>query len=289
MTHDERRVALVTGGGNGIGLAAVERFLAEGARVMALDRDRDALDALEADHSADELVVATCDVTRSQDIADAVNECLDRWDRLDVTYANAGVTAVEPIAEITDSAWARVLDTNLGGVFFTIRESARAMKPGSSIVVTASTNAFWVESGLAHYNASKGGTVALVRTAALELAQYGIRVNAVAPGLIRTRLTNFITEDESNSGQYLSQIPLQRFGTPTDVVDAVAFLTSPGASWITGATLVIDGGQTLGAPLPQSTAAGLVGRSTPGRGAAHDAENAAPPTDFWAADKERSQ
>jgi len=117
------------------------------------------------------------------------------------------------------------------------------------------------DSGLAHYNASKGGAVALVRTAALELAHRGIRVNAVAPGLIRTRLTTFVTEDEAASKQYLGQIPLKRFGTPTDVVDAVAFLTSPQASWITGVTLVIDGGQTLGAPLPRSSDSGLVGRT----------------------------
>jgi len=258
--HD--RVALITGGANGIGREAVRQYLAEGTRVMVLDQDQDALEAVEAEHSGENIIVAPCDVTHSQEIAVAVDRCMERWGRLDVTFANAGVTAIETIGDISDAAWARILDTNLTGVFFTIRESARVMKPGSSIVVTASTNAFWVESGLAHYNASKGGAVALVRTAALELAHYGIRVNAVAPGLIRTRLTTFVTEDEAASKQYLDQIPLRRFGTPTDVVDAVAFLTSPQAKWITGVTLVIDGGQTLGAPLPQSGTPDFVGQSS---------------------------
>ncbi len=250
MTDAERRVAIVTGGGNGIGREAVSRYLADGIRVMALDRDQRALDQLEAEHNTDSLIVSLCDVTRSEDVADAVDACLDRWARLDMTFANAGIAAVQPIAEITDAGWTRMIETNLSGVFYTIRESARAMEPGSSIVVTASTNAFWVESGLSHYNASKGGTVALVRSAALEMARQGIRVNAVAPGLIQTRMTDFVTQDAAGSSEYLDRIPLQRFGVPSDVVDGVMFLMSNAATWITGVILVIDGGQTLGAPLP---------------------------------------
>jgi len=249
MNEGETRVALVTGGGNGIGRAAVERYLDDGLKVMALDVDHSALESLQVEHSSDDLIVVTCDVTKSQEIATAVDTCLERWGRLDVTFANAGVTAVEPIDQISDSAWTHILEINLSGVFFTIRECARVMNRGSSIVATASTNAFWVETGLAHYNASKGGVVALVRSAALELAPQGIRVNAVAPGLIRTRLTSFITDDKDESAQYLNQIPLHRFGTPEDVADAVAFLTSARAAWITGSTLVVDGGQTLGTPL----------------------------------------
>jgi len=263
MGHD-RRVVLITGGANGIGREAVRQYLAEGARVMVLDQDRDALAAVEAEHPSENVVVRQCDVTQSQEIAGAVDRCVELWGRLDVTFANAGIASVEAIGEITDASWASVLETNLSGVFFTIRESARVMKRDSSIIVTASTNAFWVESGLAHYNASKAGTVALMRTAAIELAQRGIRVNAVAPGLIRTRLTTFVTEDAVASKQYLNQIPLERFGTPTDVVDAVMFLASPRAAWITGVTLVIDGGQTLGAPLPRSSVSGTVDRTEDG-------------------------
>jgi NAD(P)-dependent dehydrogenase (short-subunit alcohol dehydrogenase family) len=126
----------------------------------------------------------------------------------------------------------------------------RALGNGGRIVVTSSTNAFWMETDLAAYNASKAGVLAMTRTAAMELAQYGITVNAVGPGLIATDLTRSVTDDPANAAIYLRQIPAGRFGTPDDVAGAVAFLVSPDASWITGHLLVVDGGQTLGTPFP---------------------------------------
>jgi 3-oxoacyl-[acyl-carrier protein] reductase len=123
-----------------------------------------------------------------------------------------------------------------------------ARSGGGAIVVTASTNAFWVEANLAAYNASKGGVVALVRTAALDLAQYRIRVNAVEPGVVRTRLAAFVTENPEAAADYLQRIPLNRFAEPADVADAVLFLASKEAAYITGQTLVLDGGLTLGLP-----------------------------------------
>src|SRR5262249_13854319 len=144
------------------------------------------------------------DIARRDDVRRAVELCLDGFGRVDVLAANAGIADAEPFMAIDDASWGRIIDVNLTGTFLCIQEAARAMIPVGSgaIVVTASTNAFWVESGLAHYNAAKGGIVALVKSAALELGQYGIRVNAIAPGMIRTR-ANFITEDPVAGPEYL--------------------------------------------------------------------------------------
>ena len=118
-----------------------------------------------------------------------------------------------------------------------------------AIVATASTNAFWVESGLAHYNASKGGLVALVKSAALELGPHGIRVNAIAPGMTRTR-ANFITDDPVAGPEYLKGVPLRRFAEPAEMAAVVAFLASADASYVSGELLVADAGTTIGVTLP---------------------------------------
>jgi 3-oxoacyl-[acyl-carrier protein] reductase len=118
-----------------------------------------------------------------------------------------------------------------------------------AIVVTTSTNAFWVESGTAHYSASKGGLLTLVRTAALDLAQYGIRVNAVAPGIVKTRLSRFLTDDPVEGPGYLERVPLRRFAQPADIAEAVLFLASDAAAYITGEQLVVDGGVSIGVPI----------------------------------------
>jgi NAD(P)-dependent dehydrogenase (short-subunit alcohol dehydrogenase family) len=127
------------------------------------------------------------------------------------------------------------------------------------MVATASTNAFWVESNMAPYNASKGGIVALVKSAALDLGPYGIRVNAVAPGMIRTR-ANFITEDPVEGPAYLKGVPLGRFAEPAEMAAVVAFLASDDASYVNGELLVADGGTTIGVrlPLPEERLPGAV-------------------------------
>jgi NAD(P)-dependent dehydrogenase (short-subunit alcohol dehydrogenase family) len=253
MDRFEGQVALVTGAARGIGRAVAARLAAEGARVFAVDRDADLLRQTAAELSARSGIIEAVagDVSRREDVRRMVQTCVDQAGRLDVLVANAGIADVQPLLEIDDRSWQRILDVNLTGTFLCTQEAAREMatRGSGAIVVTASTNAFWVESNLAHYNASKGGVIAFVRSAALDLAPHGIRVNAVEPGVVRTRLAAFVTEDPAAAADYLKRIPLNRFAEPEDVASAILFLASQEASYITGQALVLDGGLTLGVPL----------------------------------------
>lgn len=247
------RVALVTGGGQGIGRAIAERFGAEGARVLVVDIDgaQAARTAAELTAGGPEVEGFGGDIARREDVRRAVAYCVERFGRLDILAANAGIADAQPITEISEASWRRIIDVNLTGTFFCIQEAARVMIPfrRGAIVATASTNAFWVETNMAHYNASKGGIVALVKSAAMDLGPYGIRANAVAPGMIRTRL-NYITEDPVAGPEYLTRVPLARFAEPSEMAAVVAFLASDDASYVTGETLVADGGTTIGVALP---------------------------------------
>jgi NAD(P)-dependent dehydrogenase (short-subunit alcohol dehydrogenase family) len=163
----------------------------------------------------------------------------------DIVVANAGVVNFGGLMETTEEQWDRTLAVNLSGAFHTVQAAAALMIPRrtGSIVITASTNSYDGESGQAAYNATKAGLLGLLHTAANELGPYQIRVNAVCPGLIRTRLTDEIFSQPQVVKAYLKQIPLGRAGEAEDVAAAIAFLASPLASFITGAGLLIDGGQ----------------------------------------------
>jgi NAD(P)-dependent dehydrogenase (short-subunit alcohol dehydrogenase family) len=248
------RAVVVTGGAQGIGRAVAERFLADGASVVMLDLDGELAATVAGELAASGPVRAVAgDVSKREDVRAAVSACTSAFGRLDAMIAHAGIADVKPLLEIDDRSWQRVLDVNLTGVFLCMQEAGRVMAEGGggAIVVTASTNSFWVEQNMAPYNASKGGVVALVRTAALDLASHGIRVNAVAPGVVRTRISEWVIDDPVLGPEYLKKLPLGRFGEPVDVANAVAFLASPESSYITGQTLILDGGLTLGQPLDE--------------------------------------
>ncbi len=272
MSRFEGQVALVTGAARGIGRAVAERLVAEGARVFVADLDADLVTKTATEISAGGGFVEAIagDVANREDVRRMVPTCVDRTGRLDLLVSNAGIADVQPLLEIDDRSWQRILEVNLTGTFLCTQEAARVMAPrgGGAIVVTASTNAFWVESNLAHYNASKGGVIAFVRSAALDLAPHGIRVNAVEPGVVRTRLAAFVTEDPAAAAEYLQRIPLNRFAEPDDIASAILFLASNEASYITGQALVLDGGLTLGVPLavPDAPLPGSARAMPPPRG-----------------------
>ncbi len=244
------KAVIVTGAAQGIGRTIAEQFLRQGARVLIFDLDAElAVETARQLSPGGELVVSIGgDVSRREDVHRAVQACVKRFGRLDVMVAHAGIADAKPLLEIDDASWQRIMDVNLTGVFLCTQEAGRVMarSGGGSVVVTASTNAFWVESNLAHYNTSKGGVVAFVRSAAIDLARYGIRVNAVAPGVVLTRIAAWVTEDPVLAAEYLKHIPLNRFAETIDVAKVVLFLASSDSAYITGQTIVLDGGQTLG-------------------------------------------
>jgi len=229
---------IVTGGANGIGRAISCAFAAAGASVWILD-----LPAESPVEIAKSLRAQACcaDVTDRESLESAFAEAGDPT----VVIVNAGVGSASSFSATTADLWNRTLAVNLTGAFHTIQIAAEAMKRrgGGSIVLTASTNAYDGEPNLAAYNASKAGLLGLLHSAANELGPYGIRVNAVCPGLIRTRLTASHFSNRELLAEYFKQIPLGRGGEPDEVAAAVVFLASGLASYITGAALLVDGGQ----------------------------------------------
>jgi NAD(P)-dependent dehydrogenase (short-subunit alcohol dehydrogenase family) len=247
------RAAVVTGAAHGIGRAIAERFLRDGASVVIADIDSEA-----AARSASELLALGpvewihTDISQRNQVRDAVGRCVEVFGRLDVFAANAANADVVNLMSLEEAAWRRMVDVNLTGAFFSVQEAATAMIPQRSgaVVFTASTNSFWVEANTAHYSATKFGIVGLMKTAALDLAPHGIRVNAVSPGIVNTRLAGFLVQDPVASAAYLSQyVPLRRFAEPADIAAAVAFLASDDSAYITGENLVVDGGMTIGVPM----------------------------------------
>jgi NAD(P)-dependent dehydrogenase (short-subunit alcohol dehydrogenase family) len=232
------KTAIVTGGANGIGLAAAKALRGAGARVWIFDLKREEPAAVAASIGGEG---AVADVTDRTDLEQA----FDRVGDVDVVVANAGTVSFEEVTAASAANWDRTVAINLSGVFHVVQLAAWRMKPKrrGSIVLTASTNSYDGEAGLMAYNATKAGVLGILHTAANELGPYGIRVNAVCPGLIRTRLTEAYFSNGEVLKPYFQQIPLGRGGQPEEVANAMVFLASDAAAYITGAALLVDGGQ----------------------------------------------
>ena len=224
--------ALVTGAASGIGRATVERLRARGAQVVGIDRD-------------------DADVGVEEEVERAVARAVEELGGLDVVVANAGVQLHGRDAlthELELDAWEETLRTNLTGVFLTCKHGLRALLAGGrggAIVCVASAAAVTGVARTYHaYTASKGGVLALVRVLAADYAEHGIRVNAVLPGFVDTPLVAPVTADEEWLANVLSLVPAGRAGTPEEVADAIEYLASDRAAFVTGAALTVDGGLT---------------------------------------------
>jgi NAD(P)-dependent dehydrogenase (short-subunit alcohol dehydrogenase family) len=178
-----------------------------------------------------------------------VAACVERFGAINVMCAHTGIADPLPLLDMTDEHWHRHMAVNVDGVMFCTVEAARAMvaagRPGA-IVCTTSINAWFVEETHAVYNVTKAAVWTLIRSAAIDLARHGIRVNGVAPGVADTPLAELIVHNEHLAPRYLKTIPLGRFAQPVDVANCALFLASDEAAYVTGQTIVIDGGQTLG-------------------------------------------
>jgi NAD(P)-dependent dehydrogenase (short-subunit alcohol dehydrogenase family) len=240
----DKRV-LITGGAGGIGSVTAARFLEEGARVVALDRDGAALEGLQGELPKLDGTVAA-DVTDPEDVARGFRELDGLLGGLDVLINNAGISIRHNFLEISPQEWRQVMEVNLNGVFFVAQQAAQRMVDGEGGVILnmGSTNGLMGYPYYADYNSSKAGVIELTRTMALELAPT-VRVNAVCPGWILTPMQ----KAEYTPGMrraFAQKIPLNRLGRPEDVAALFAFLASDDATFITGQCFVIDGGEITG-------------------------------------------
>lgn len=241
----EKKRVLITGGASGIGLATTARFLRERAEVTVIDLNRSGCQDLEREF-AGQLRTLEGDVSDPKQVSEAFRALDQVWDGLDVLINNAGISIRHPFLEITPEEWNRVVSVDLGGVFFVAQQAALRMMrgEGGSIINMGSTNALVGYRYYADYNSAKAGVVELTRSMALELAPK-VRVNAVCPGYVLTPMQEAEYTPEMME-EVNRKIPLGRHARPEEIASLFAFLASEEAQYITGQTIVIDGGETAG-------------------------------------------
>ena len=245
------KVAIVTGGAQGIGKGIVKRYIEENAKVAIFDCDEVMMQETKSEMEAlgGEVMTISVDVTSAEMIGRAVDDVVRTWGRIDILAACAGICwPAAPFLKLSEQDWDRVLNVNLKGYFLVSQIVANVMAKqgsGGSIIHMSSVNGLAAEADIAHYNVSKGGINMLTMSMALELAKYNIRVNAILPGFIDTRLNH---EDINNAEwleEYLKTIPMGRVGSPADIAAAAFFLASDDSSYVTGELMIVDGGQMV--------------------------------------------
>lgn len=240
----ENKVAIITGAASGIGRAAADLFVAEGAKVIYSDIHENPSD-LNLD--PDKAIYVKCDVSRRADVEALIQAAISNFGRLDVMVNNAGIGSLGSVLDVSEEVWDKTIKVNLYGVFYGSQLAARVMKEknikGSIINLSSILGTVGMASTLA-YCASKGGVVQLTHAAALDLAPHGIRINAVAPAFIATSMTEGVLKDEGFNQMVKANTPLGYTGESNDIAYAILYLASDEAKYVTGTVLHVDGGWT---------------------------------------------
>ncbi len=261
MPRLSEKVALITGGAGGIGQAAARLFTAEGGHVVLVDREEAALQDVVSSIGEDKASYVVADVTQPDETQNYVKAAVERWGGIDIYLANAGIEGmVSPIPDYPHDMFDQVMAVNVRGVWLGLKYVIPAMRErgGGSIVITSSTAGIGGTAGMSAYSTSKHAVIGMMRTAALECAPMGIRVNTVNPAPIETRMMRSLEEMrvaaadssevtvERTKQSYASRIPLQRYGDPEEVAKMMLFLSSDDSSFCTGGVYMVDGGRSAG-------------------------------------------
>jgi meso-butanediol dehydrogenase/(S,S)-butanediol dehydrogenase/diacetyl reductase len=250
------KVAIITGGGSGIGASTARRFALEGASVVIADLSSTRAEKVTTEIKSDGggAVCLKMDASDPDGVQAAIKLALDTYGRLDIMFNNAGMAEVASVEDISLESWNRVLAVTLTSTFLGIKYSLPIMRKQGrgTIVNTASISGTRGDYGMASYNAAKAGVINLTRSAALENAKHNIRINCVCPGAINTRAPELLGKDKAEEFRRVQRAahPVGRMGEPEEIASTVLFLASDDASFITGAAIVADGGVTASTGLP---------------------------------------
>ena len=248
MKRFEGKVAMVTGGNSGIGLAAAKAFAREGAQVAVTGRDEGTLKNAEKEIGSGALAIRA-DAARIADLDAAMAKVRDQFKRIDALFVNAGIGKFVPFAEVTEATFDEIVTINLKGAFFTVQKALPLMARGSAVVLNASINAHIGLPGTTVYGATKAAVVNMAKTMSADLAERGIRVNAVSPGPVETPIfgrAGISSEQSRQTKEWLqNQTLVKRMAEPEEIAEAVLYLSSDVSSFVVGTELVIDGGMTI--------------------------------------------
>lgn len=253
MLELKNKIAIITGARRGMGKADALLLAKAGAKIVVSDISQEECQQVvdEIKNSGGEAIAVKCDVSKKEEVDEMIKRTVEEFGKVDILVNNAGICQFKPFLDLTEEEWDKTIDINLKGYFFCAQAAAKEMaKQKSGVIVNIASIAMGQIGvgfpAISHYCASKGGIVAMTEAMALELAPYNIRVNAIAPGAIDTPMAASLKDDPKVAEATMMRVPLKRMGKPEEIANTVLFLASDGSSYMTGSTVVVDGGWLAG-------------------------------------------